>query len=93
MRCASSTNWKSNAVDAGYSRGRPLARSSADGRLVLIYGALEAHARATRIGRIYVEASAIAKPLFERRGFVPLGRNDFMLGDVAIFNFRLEKHM
>lgn len=56
-----------------------------------IYAALEAHARRQRIPRIHVEASAIARPLFERRGFVVLERKDFKLGEVGIYNFRMEK--
>lgn len=69
------------------------AAPEAEGRHVgsLICDALEAHAREKRIARIYVEASALARPLFERRGFVLVGRNDFLLGDVAIYNFSMEK--
>jgi putative acetyltransferase len=56
-----------------------------------IYEALERHARNWRIARIYVEASELAKPLLEKRGFVVLGRNDLKLGNVDIYNFRMEK--
>lgn len=58
-----------------------------------LYEALEAHARALRLDRIYVEASELAKPLFERRGFALLGGNDVRLGAVEIHNYRMEKRL
>lgn len=57
----------------------------------LLYAALEAHARKLGLSRIFVEASELARPLFERRCFVVLGRNDLSLGGVAIHNYRMEK--
>ena len=57
----------------------------------LLYAALEAHARRLPVPRIFVEASELARPLFERRGFRMMGRNDLTLGGVAIHNYRMEK--
>lgn len=57
----------------------------------LLYAALEAHARGRGLSRIFVEASELARPLFERRGFTVLGRNDLSLQGVAIHNYRMEK--
>jgi putative acetyltransferase len=33
----------------------------------------------------------MAKPFFERRGFVVVRRNDFLLDGVPIHNYRMEK--
>lgn len=57
----------------------------------LLYSALEAHARQLQVPRIFVEASELSRPLFERRGFQMLRRNDLTLGGVAIHNYRMEK--
>lgn len=57
----------------------------------LLYAALEEHARGLGLAKIFVEASELARPLFERRGFTVLGRNDLMLAGVAIHNYRMEK--
>jgi putative acetyltransferase len=57
----------------------------------LLYAALEQHARTLGLSRIFVEASELAKPLFERRGFATQGRNDMELEGVAIHNYRMEK--
>jgi putative acetyltransferase len=59
----------------------------------LLYAALEDHARGLGLSRIFVEASELARPLFERRGFVLLGRNDLSLDGVAIHNYRMEKRL
>ena len=56
-----------------------------------LYAALEAHARRRGLRRIFVEASELARPLFERRGFTLLGRNDLVMDSVAIHNYRMEK--
>ncbi|MDR7069753.1 putative acetyltransferase [Pseudoxanthomonas japonensis] len=57
----------------------------------LLYAALEAHARQQGMTRLHVEASELARPLFERRGFMLVSRNDLMLGGAAIHNYRMEK--
>lgn len=56
-----------------------------------LYAAIEAHARRRGLRRIFVEASELARPLFERRGFTLLGRNDLVLDGVDIHNYRMEK--
>ena len=58
-----------------------------------LYGAIEAHARRRGLHRIFVEASELARPLFERRGFTLLGRNDLVLDGVDIHNYRMEKRL
>lgn len=59
----------------------------------LLHAALEAHARRLGVPRIAVEASELARPLFARRGFALLGRNDLALAGVAIHNYRMEKRL
>ena len=80
----------------------------ADGHLDFLYAAPEGEGRgvgsallaaledvARRQGsvRIFVEASEIARPLFERRGYTLVGRNDFDVGGVPIHNYRMEKSL
>jgi len=59
----------------------------------LLYAAIESHACEQGMELIFVEASELARPLFERRGFTLLGRNDLLLGGVAIHNYRMEKRL
>ena len=65
----------------------------AEGRGVgsALYDALEAHAREVAMPKLFVEASELAKPLLERRGFVVRARNELTLGGVDIHNFSMEK--
>lgn len=58
-----------------------------------LYSALERHARAMSMPRLFVEASELAKRLFTRRGFVFLRRNELTLEGVAIHNFSMEKRL
>lgn len=58
-----------------------------------LYEDLETAARQSGIARLYVEASEPALRFFLKRGFTTLERNEFMLGGVAIHNFRMEKHL
>jgi len=58
-----------------------------------LYAALEAHARAKGMARLYVEASEAAKRLFERRGFTVVKRRDFDLRGTAIHNYAMEKRL
>jgi putative acetyltransferase len=58
-----------------------------------IYAALEKHAVGSGLERIFVEASEIARPLFETKGFRVVRRNDLQIGNVAIHNFRMEKSL
>lgn len=51
--------------------------------------ALLARAAAQGIAALHVEASELARSLFERRGFILDHRRDFEIGGVAIHNYRL----
>lgn len=54
---------------------------------------LERHARLVDMPRLFTEASAVARPVFERQGFVKLERRDFELDGVAIHNYAMEKSL
>lgn len=56
-----------------------------------LYEELEAEAARRRIGRLYVEASEVARPFFERRGFRLVRRHDFEIDGVAMHNYDMEK--
>ncbi|MGU3384476.1 GNAT family N-acetyltransferase [Methylobacterium sp. D53M] len=58
-----------------------------------IYAALEDAARAAAVAVLYVEASEGARPLFERRGFKVVVRNDFVLNGIVIHNYRMSKSL
>jgi putative acetyltransferase len=56
-----------------------------------LFSSLEQEARRRGLPRLHVEASEMAKPFFERRGFALVRRNDFMLEGVPIHNYHMEK--
>jgi putative acetyltransferase len=56
-----------------------------------LYRALEKRARLQGIASIHVEASELARPLFERNGFRILRRNEVKIGAVTLHNFSMEK--
>ena len=56
-----------------------------------LYVAIETYAHCNGIRHLFVEASELARGLFERRGFILLGRNDLVIDGVAIHNYRMEK--
>lgn len=58
-----------------------------------IYAALEDAARNAAVAVLYVEASEGVRPLFERRGFKVVVRNDFVLNGIAIHNYRMSKSL
>jgi putative acetyltransferase len=56
-----------------------------------LYDALEAAALEQGIGRLFTEASELARRFFERKGFVVLERQDKILRGVPIHNYRMAK--
>lgn len=42
---------------------------------------------------LYTEASELARSFFHKRGFATVERRDFILWDVAIHNYRMEKRL
>ncbi|HTI66550.1 MAG TPA: GNAT family N-acetyltransferase [Caulobacteraceae bacterium] len=52
--------------------------------------ALLARASAQGLNRVYAEASEIARPLFERKGFRCVERREFVLRGVPIHNYAME---
>lgn len=61
------------------------------GMVSKLYDALEIEARGRGITRLYVEASELARPVFERKGFSLVRRNDFTHRKVKIHNYIMEK--
>ncbi|GIC77999.1 GNAT family N-acetyltransferase [Moritella sp. F3] len=58
-----------------------------------LYKHLLTEARARSIARLYVEASLIAKPFFERRGFSVVTTNTVQRNAVTLVNFTMELNM
>lgn len=56
-----------------------------------ILACLELHATERQISRLYVEASELARGLFERHGFEVKRRRDFEVAGVAIHNYAMER--
>ena len=56
-----------------------------------LYERLEHIARERGMSRLYVEASEIARPVFAKKGFVLLHRNDFEIDGVAVHHYTMEK--
>ena len=56
-----------------------------------LYDAIETAARAQRIKRLFTEASELARPFFERKGFTALERQDKILRGVPIHNYQMAK--
>ncbi|WP_373503558.1 GNAT family N-acetyltransferase [Aestuariivirga sp.] len=56
-----------------------------------LYDHLESDARRRGMTRLRVEASELARPLFQHKGFTLLRRNDFTLDGVAVHNHIMEK--
>jgi putative acetyltransferase len=56
-----------------------------------LYLAIEAAAKQAEISVLFTEASEAARRMFERQGFTVENRNDFLLRDVSIHNYRMTK--
>jgi putative acetyltransferase len=55
--------------------------------------AVEAAARAQGIGRLYTEASELARRRFERQGYTVLERQDLVVRGVPMHNYRMAKEL
>ncbi len=58
-----------------------------------LYQAVETAARQQEIGRLYTEASELARRFFERKGFVVLERQDMVLRGEPIHNYKMAKDL
>ncbi len=58
-----------------------------------LLAAAEQQARALGVERLYSEASELARPAFERAGYVEKLRRDFEIDGVAIHNYAMEKRL
>lgn len=59
----------------------------------ILYDRLEAHAREQGLERLYSDASARAKILFERHGWTVEQEQRRVLGDVELHNYRMSKRL
>jgi len=53
----------------------------------------EQDARSLDVAHLYTEASELARPAFERAGYVVQNRRDFEIEGIAIHNYAMEKHL
>lgn len=58
-----------------------------------LYTALEAEARKQDIGKLYSEASELAKSFLLKQGFSVVERRDFEVNGVPIHNYAVEKRL
>lgn len=58
-----------------------------------LYEYLFVKAKEAGIKSLYVEASLIAKPFFEHRGFSVVKKNEVQRNGVTLVNFSMEKHL
>jgi putative acetyltransferase len=67
--------------------------AAGSGVAAMLLEALVAHARQAGIASLTVEASELARGLFERHGFTLGHRRDFELGGVPIHNFAMRRRL
>jgi putative acetyltransferase len=58
-----------------------------------LYAHLLAKARGSGIKRLYVEASLIARPFFEHRGFSVVAKNEVRRHGISLVNFTMELYL
>ncbi|MBS0279097.1 MAG: GNAT family N-acetyltransferase [Proteobacteria bacterium] len=58
-----------------------------------LYDALESHARAQDMTRLYTEASEAARRFFLKKGFAVVTRRDFVMGSTPMHNYAMEKRL
>lgn len=63
------------------------------GAASMLYDRLEEQAQTWGLERLFVEASELARPFFERKGYSTLERNDFILRGALLHNYRMEKQL
>lgn len=63
------------------------------GIVTTLYAALEAEAKSQDIGKLYSEASELAKSFLLKQGFTVVERRDFEVNGVPIHNFAVEKRL
>jgi putative acetyltransferase len=63
------------------------------GLVVMLYDQLEQAAVKQGLRLLYTEASELARSFFHKQGFATVERRDFVLRDVPIHNYRMEKRL
>ncbi|MEO1238992.1 MAG: GNAT family N-acetyltransferase [Pseudomonadota bacterium] len=56
-----------------------------------LYAAVERHARAAKIAHLATDASALAKPFFQRQGWQVIARQNVVAAGVAMHNYKMTK--
>ena len=63
------------------------------GVMAKLYDHIESLAHQNKMPRLYVEASKLIKPFFEKRGFVMLHRNEIKRNGQMLVNYSMEKKL
>ncbi|MEH6566790.1 MAG: GNAT family N-acetyltransferase [Halopseudomonas sp.] len=58
-----------------------------------LYKAAEAELLASGVTRLYTEASAVAEPFFQRRGFSVVEQEKVVRGEVLLLRYRMHKQL
>ncbi|QDV07382.1 putative N-acetyltransferase YafP [Planctomycetes bacterium Poly30] len=87
--CAFMTLKDDGYLDFAYALPRAAGRGAA-GR---VYDALEAWARAEGVGTLTSDISLVARPFMEKRGWHVLRKQENVVGEVILINFRMEKNL
>ncbi|MBX2831102.1 MAG: GNAT family N-acetyltransferase [Rhodospirillales bacterium] len=66
---------------------------SGSGIVSELYDALETEAKKQKIGKLYSEASELAKSFLLKKGFSVVERRDFEVAGVPIHNYAVEKRL
>lgn len=64
---------------------------SGQGVASALYQALEHVAREQGMGRLYAEASEVARGFFQRQGFTVTARREFLVDGIPLHNYAVEK--
>ena len=64
-----------------------------EGLAAQLLAAVEHYARPHGIGRLYTEASDLARPAFEHAGYKMIARRNFEIDGVPIHNWAMEKRL
>jgi putative acetyltransferase len=61
------------------------------GAASMLYDVLENRARLLALPKLFVEASEVARPFFDRKGFRVLRRNEIVRREVTLHNYTMDK--
>lgn len=76
-------------IDCAYT----LPEAQGSGVASALYAHIESVARHRKVSRLTLDASIIAKPFFEHRGFVLVGENSIARNGEILINYSMEKQL